>query len=203
MPNPLAGKSLEDIMTGWQQELEKHSVAFVGQARLLAAWDSAVLSNRHALLDVEQELRAVHAGQDALERQLDMVETHQKEVHDSLLSVEAEAERLFTAERALMDGDTLDRDRLYSRAQAVSGSLSVLAMELTRSVDQVNDLAAASLGDPSTPMGSVVRVLNGQLQALGQLEGRIEELNGQLDALKVAAPGLAGGGGYGGMIRAA
>jgi hypothetical protein len=78
VPNQLAGKSLEDIITGWQQELEKHSVAFVGQARLLAAWDGAVLANRHALLDVEQELRAVHAGQDALERQLDMIETHQK-----------------------------------------------------------------------------------------------------------------------------
>lgn len=85
----------------------------------------------------------------------------------------------------------------------VSNALGVLATELTRSVDQVNDLAAASLGDPSTPMGSVVRVLNGQLQALGQLESRIEELNGQLDALRVAVPSLAGGSGFGGMIKAA
>jgi nuclear pore complex protein Nup62 len=76
----------------------------------------------------------------------------------------------------------------------VNGALSVLASELTRSVDQVNELASASLGDPSTPMGSVVRVLNGQLQALGQLEGRIEELSGQLEGLKVAMPGM--------MIRA-
>jgi hypothetical protein len=53
-------------------------------------------------------------------------------------------------------------------------------------VDQVNDLAAASLGDPATPMGSVVRVLNGQLQALSQLEGRIGELGAQLDVLRVA-----------------
>ena len=52
------------------------------------------------------------------------------------------------------------------------------------------DLASASLGDPATPMGSVVRVLNGQLQALGQLEGRIEELSGQVEALKVSMPGL-------------
>jgi hypothetical protein len=45
-----------------------------------------------------------------------------QEVHDSLVSVEAEAERLFTAERALMDADTQDRDRLYGRAQAVSAA---------------------------------------------------------------------------------
>lgn len=68
----------------------------------------------------------------------------------------------------------------------VSSALNTLAAELTRSVDQVNDLAAASLGDPATPMGSVVRVLNGQLQALSQLEGRIGELGAQLDVLRVA-----------------
>eukprot|EP00878_Enallax_costatus_P036453 GHUV01040940.1.p1 GENE.GHUV01040940.1~~GHUV01040940.1.p1 ORF type:complete len:604 (+),score=248.82 GHUV01040940.1:79-1890(+) len=269
VPNQLAGKTLEDIITGWQQELEKHSVSFVAQARTLAAWDSAVLSNRHTLLNVEQELRAVHAGQQALERQLGMIETHQKEVHDSLVSIEAEAERMYANERTLMDADTQDRDsavlsnrhtllnveqelravhagqqalerqlgmiethqkevhdslvsieaeaermyanertlmdadtqdrdRLYARAQAVSTALGSLATELTRSVDQVNELAAASLGDPSTPMGSVVRVLNGQLQALSQLECRIEELNGQIDNLKLTVPMLSGG-----MIKAA
>jgi hypothetical protein len=60
------------------QELEKHTGSFVEQARVLATWDSAVLSNRHALLDLEAELRAVHAGQEALDRQLGMIETHQK-----------------------------------------------------------------------------------------------------------------------------
>lgn len=74
----LVQRVLQGVAAVCSQELEKHSVAFVRQAQLLAAWDSAVLSNRHALLDVEQELRQVHAGQEALERQLGMIETHQK-----------------------------------------------------------------------------------------------------------------------------
>jgi hypothetical protein len=60
------------------QDLEKHTGAFVEQARLLATWDSAVLSNRHALLDLEHDLLKVHKGQQALEMQLGMIETHQK-----------------------------------------------------------------------------------------------------------------------------
>jgi hypothetical protein len=60
------------------QDLEKHTGAFVEQARLLATWDSAVLSNRHALLDLEADIMKVHRGQQALERQLGMIETHQK-----------------------------------------------------------------------------------------------------------------------------
>ena len=43
--------------------------------------------------------------------------------------------------------------------------------------------AAASIGDPSTPLGKVVRILNNQLQALtsvdeqtGALEARLEKV---------------------------
>lgn len=42
-----------------------------------------------------------------------------QEVHDSLVSIEAEAERMYANERTLMDADTQDRDRLYARAQSV------------------------------------------------------------------------------------
>lgn len=48
----------------------------------------------------------------------------------------------------------------------------------------------------------VISFLYSCMQALSQLEGRIEELNGQLESLKVAMPGLAGGS-FGGMIKAA
>jgi nuclear pore complex protein Nup62 len=61
-----------------------------------------------------------------------------------------------------------------------------VAGELTTSVDRINELASASLGDPNTPMGSVVRVLNNQLQALGQIEGRIQELDRQVEGVKAA-----------------
>lgn len=44
----------------------------------LAAWDRQILSNRHALLEVEGELKGVAAGQEALERKLFLLETHQK-----------------------------------------------------------------------------------------------------------------------------
>jgi len=87
---------------------------------------------------------------------------------------------MFGAERRLMDADAQERDRLYGRAQAAATKLAGVAGELSRSVDDVNRLAGASLGDPETPLGAVVRILNGQLQALGQLEGRVDELSGEV-----------------------
>lgn len=47
-------------------------------ANALAEWDASILAHREQLLGVEQELRAVDAGQGALERKLALIETHQK-----------------------------------------------------------------------------------------------------------------------------
>lgn len=39
------------------------------------------------------------AGQEALEKKVGMLETHQKEIHDALLSMENEAARLYQVRR--------------------------------------------------------------------------------------------------------
>lgn len=46
--------------------------------------------------------------------------------------------------------------------------------------------AAASLGDTATPLGKAVRVLNNQLQALAQVDARIDELGARVSELRTA-----------------
>jgi len=43
--------------------------------------------------------------QTSLERQLELIETHQREVDNALQGMEEEAERIFQDERALLRGD--------------------------------------------------------------------------------------------------
>ncbi len=52
---------MEEIIAGWTTELEARSRAFVKHAGELAAWDRHILTNRCALLDLEDELRKVWA----------------------------------------------------------------------------------------------------------------------------------------------
>jgi nuclear pore complex protein Nup62 len=155
----------------------------------LAAWDAAVLQGRRQLLEVEARLRAVHAAQEAAERQLGAVETHQREVHEALASVEAEAERAFASSDArafaAADADAAERDALYGRAQRVSARLASLGAELSEAVEGVNAAAAQALGPADTPVGAVVRILNAQLAALGQLEGRVAELSAGVDRARL------------------
>lgn len=74
-----------------------------------------------------------------MERKLALLETHKKEVHEALSSIEAEAEKLCSLERPLLDADAMERDRLYSRAEAVSSALLLVSNDL-QVTDERNSL---------------------------------------------------------------
>lgn len=179
----MVGKSIEEIIADWNSELTKQTIAFRKHAALLAQWDRQILSNRHSLLEVEEEVKKVQAGQEALDKKLGMIETHQKEIHDALVSIEGEAEKIYNSERALMDSDAQERDKLYTTAEKISESLRVLNEELHATVGAVNQVADASIGDTSTPVGAIVGILNNQLRSLQQIEARTGALDFELGQL--------------------
>ena len=48
---------MEDIINEWTGELEGLSRGFMRHAAQLAAWDRHILSTRHSLLDLEEDLK--------------------------------------------------------------------------------------------------------------------------------------------------
>lgn len=186
-PSAVQGQPVDDIINEWTSELERRSRSFMKHAEALAEWDKAILSNRHGLLALEEDLRRVLAGQDALERRLQMLEAHQKGIHDSLTGMEGEAERLYREERPLADDEAVERDVLYERAEKVTAVLTRLGEQLGEAISDTNEVTAASLGDGSAPMGKLVRVLNNQLNALMQLEAQTEEMSEKLASLQVTS----------------
>lgn len=58
-PSEIRGKSVEDIINEWDAELDARSQAFVRHAHALADWDRQILTNRHALLALEEQLARV------------------------------------------------------------------------------------------------------------------------------------------------
>ena len=108
-------------------------------------------------------------GQEFLEKKLDILETHQNEIHNALLSMEADADQLYREERPLYDDEAAQRDALYARSERISAALFKIGDDLKNAVSDVNECAAGSLPPESTPVGSIVRILNNQLAALSQV----------------------------------
>ena len=57
VPSGIRGKGVEDIVNEWSGELEALSRGFQAHAQKLAAWDRAILTSRHTLLDLEDHLQ--------------------------------------------------------------------------------------------------------------------------------------------------
>jgi nuclear pore complex protein Nup62 len=83
-------------------------------------------------------------------------------------------------EKPLMDDDARERDRLYEKAERTAATLAALGEELRETIAGVNESAAAALGDASTPLGKIVRILNNQLRSLNSVDARTQELGRQL-----------------------
>jgi len=181
-PSTIKGQVVESIIKEWTDELEKRSRAFVKHAEELSKWDQSILENRQALIQLEEELKRVLAGQDALERRLQMVEAHQKGIHEALNGMSSEAERLYKEELGLADDQAVERDALYERTSRLGVTLNQIGEQLGGAIHDVNSVTAASLGDAGS-VSKLVRVLNNQLNALIQLEGKTSEVQQELNKL--------------------
>jgi hypothetical protein len=105
--------------------LETHHKARPLAAAWACRWPGYACANVHTCTCIREcklgRLGACVPGQLLTARGLDQTKSTTKpkpqEVHDALASVEAEAERLAGGERALLDADASERDRLYARAE--------------------------------------------------------------------------------------
>ena len=86
---------MEDIVKQWKAKLEGHSTAFVEHANALATWDRHIVNNRSLLLKLNEELKKAAAGQERLEREVNIIEVRQKEVSKALSDMEVEVEKLY------------------------------------------------------------------------------------------------------------
>ena len=175
-PSTIKGQVIGDIINEWTMELEKRSRAFVKHAEELAKWDTSILENRQALIQLEEELKRVLAGQDALERRLQMVEAHQKGIHEALNGMSTEAERLYKEEQGLADDQAMERDALYERTSRLGTTLSQIGEQLGEAIQDVNSVNIASGEAADTSVSKLVRILNNQLNSLVQLESKTGEL---------------------------
>lgn len=125
--------------------------------------------------------------QASLERQLELIETHQQEVDKALQSIEGEAERIYKDEHGLLldDEAASTRDAMYEQAELIERELEQMTEQIKTVIQTLNSSQGGELDtiDGMTPLDVVVRILNNQLSSLMWVDEKAEEFSSRIQKL--------------------
>ena len=186
-------RTVEEVINEWHRELQTDSKAFTQHANTIASWDRQLIQHRSFLLKLEADLGVVLASQDALERQLEILQVHQKQVDDVLEQVKGDLEQNYRDSRDQSDmGDpAVQRDAMYESAEDISAKLSYMSNDLRETITEFNKASgfAGSLGvgigagaaaTASDPLSAIVGILNNQLKALTWIDQQCHDIEGRM-----------------------
>ncbi|KAL1328873.1 nuclear pore complex protein NUP62-like isoform X2 [Arachis hypogaea] len=144
-----------EIIKEWNTELQERTGKFRKQANAIAEWDRRILQNRDVLLRLEIEVAKVVETQSNMERQLELIETHQQEVDKALQSMEE-------------DEAASTRDAMYEQSELIERELEQMTEQIKFMIQSLNSNQGGELDalDGMTPLDAVVRILNNQLTSL-------------------------------------
>lgn len=187
IPSEITGKTVEEIIKDWNSELQERTTKFRKQAEALAEWDRRILRNRNVLIKLESEVAKVVESQHSLERQLELIETHQQQVEKALQSMEEEAERIYKEERPsiIEDEAASVRDLMYEQAEYIEREMEQMGEQIKRIIETVNANQGGDLdnSDGISPLDIVVRILNNQLNSLVWIDEKAGELSSRINKL--------------------
>ncbi|XP_022035961.1 nuclear pore complex protein NUP62 [Helianthus annuus] len=187
IPSEITGKTVEEIIKEWNVELQEQTSKFRKLANAIAEWDKRILNNRDVLLKLEAEVAKVVETQSNLERQLELIETHQQEADKSLRSVEEEAERIYKDEHGLLldDEAASTRDTMYEQAEFIEREMEQMTEQIKSVIQKLNANQGGELEttDGMSPVDVVVRILNNQLSSLVWIDEKAEEFSSHIQNL--------------------
>ncbi|CAO1942334.1 unnamed protein product [Urochloa humidicola] len=187
LPSEIIGKSVEEIIRDWNNELQDRTAKFRKHATAIAEWDRRILQNRNVLIRLEAEVAKVVETQTSLERQLELIETHQREVDKALQGMEEEAERIFQDERVLLREDEAAsvRDTMFEQAEVVEHELQHMTEQVKSIIQTMNATQGGELeaADSMTPFDVAVRILDNQLRSLMWIDEKVNEFSGRIQRL--------------------
>ena len=176
--------------------MEDQAQRFARQASTLAKWDRSILQNRAVLVKLDNEVTRVEKAQSALDRQLAILETHERDIHNALVAMEAQVNAMYEAEQqqgrsfgaANSSASGMSRDDIYNRAEAVSRSLRSVGDDLRDTITRINEEAEARNAASCPAAAMAVQIMNNQVNAISWVDGQIDLL--EADLMKLSSGSL-------------
>ncbi|THV08694.1 hypothetical protein K435DRAFT_847537 [Dendrothele bispora CBS 962.96] len=185
-PSMLKGKTIEEIVNKWSNELETHVREFNKFAGEVSMWDRTLIENGNNLATLYSHVLSVERDQNEVDQSLDQIEQQQKDLSVTLDAYEKVTQEIFGGQggslRALDTGpaDT-ERDKNYMLATDLHTHLDDLSSSLTQMIGAVNGLSVPP-GETSQddPMAQISQILSSHLESLQWIDGAVREVEGKV-----------------------
>ncbi|QHO22085.1 Nuclear pore complex protein [Arachis hypogaea] len=153
-----------EIIKEWNTELQERTGKFRKQANAIAERDRRILKNRDVLLRLEIEAAKVVETQSNMERQLELIETHQQE--KSLVT---------SSNFYLVIQIVFSTSEEYEQSELIERELEQMTEQIKFIIQSLNSNQGGELDalDGMTPLDAVVRILNNQLTSLMWIDEKV------------------------------
>ncbi|KAF9514771.1 hypothetical protein BS47DRAFT_1361488 [Hydnum rufescens UP504] len=193
-PSMLRGKSIEEILTKWNSELDVQTKEFTRMANEVAVWDRTLMENSEKINFLYNKVTAAHTSQSAVQASLEHIQEQQTELSKTLDQYEEVTKQILYDQGRALDLGPADRERdnSYGLATNLNSQLDDLSHSLTSMIETVNSLGSipdsASGGTTLFPNGpgghdpisQIEAILNAHLASLQWIDGAVKELEGKV-----------------------
>ena len=181
-------RQLEDLINNWVMELDEQQKVFLSQAKLVNAWDLALLENEDSIISLHDDVAKAKTDQDRLDHDL-----------NSILNQQAELEEMLTPLETYLSTQSLhastqhadqERNKTYTMAEKIDANMKDMMQNLREVLDRINSINSAN-SDRNNPISQITSILNAHMDSLlsiddrsGTLQQKLDELARKLDSKK-------------------
>ncbi|KAF8759560.1 Nsp1-like C-terminal region [Rhizoctonia solani] len=178
-PSALRGKSVEEIVNKWQEELETQTKVFKRTAQEIEVWDRALIENSVQISNLYSAVQAAEAAQQGIDGTLENIEEQQKSVAAALDGYEQEMKKIYGSDSLGVDVGPADGQRekkCLCHCRFARGSIRRPRSGLSTMIDSVNDLTSGpSAQTKDDPVAQISAILNAHLESLQWIDGAVRD----------------------------
>lgn len=175
-PSTLKNKTIEEILTAWNEELENQVQEFQRQAVNLKEWDRKILSNAERVGKLNSRVSEMEQLQKNLEQGVNYVTMQQAELESLLDAIDRELPKMVSAlGKTPLVGADADRSKTFDLAESLQIQLNDISSQLVRLVNHVNTSSNPKSQEPAV-VTNVAQILNNHFETLQWIEEQVSSL---------------------------
>ncbi|KAG3110417.1 hypothetical protein PI124_g8969 [Phytophthora idaei] len=178
-PAEYMGRTIEDIINAWSEQLERNADTFTTEAVKVSKWDSDLMDSQRKLGDIAGDVRRIQVAQNELDTNLDTIFAYQMELKSTLEQLEKSVDKMYESQDQMPVAADIEREQTLQLSVDIDDQLNSMTTTLKETVEKLNK-AQDDVADDNNPMVQIMKVLNVHHNSLQWIEGSAGRINSDI-----------------------